>query len=95
MFLKWVKLANSIRVGNKEEIFLDGKKFDLYLVIRTNLVLIRDKVHHDAHAITTMANVIYTDSEEFPHHFFDETEIKPVKKVAGERAKPSKTATAN
>lgn len=104
MYLKWIKLANSIRVGNKEEIFLEAKRYDLLLILQGNgnLILVRDKTDHKNHAVTSMANVIYTDTEDFPHHFFEDdtpltqgfpAELKP--KKANERTKPSKTAVTN
>lgn len=97
MYLKWIKLANSIRVGTKEENFLDGKIYHLYLDIKTNIIYVMSRLDKEAHSITSMANVIYTDtaSDAFPFELFQEVVPHPSVKKAYERAKSSKSAPAN
>lgn len=87
MFLRSIKLANSVRVGKNEEVFVEDKRYDLWLDEPSGIILIRDKVHRDAHCITTMANVVYCDSEAFPHSVFDqEKQVKVHARAKGPKS---------
>lgn len=89
MFLKAVRVQNSVRIGMKEESYITDDKYDIFLDVDTRLIYVRHKIQKDANIVTGMDNVPYVVARQFPHHLLDKVEEKrgftEVKKPAGKR----------